>query len=122
VAHFGGALAAWFEVFDQRHIGAGAAHVEREDIADTGIAPHPDRPGHPAGRAGHQDADRVLLGLLRAHQPAVGAQQRKLAGHPSAARRLRKLETYLPTTGRTLALATVVRVRSYSAFPAALHG
>ena len=78
---FGGALAARFKVLDQRHVGAGAADIERQDVADPGIAPHPQRAGHPARGARHQDVNRVLLGLERAHQPAVRTQQRQLARH-----------------------------------------
>ena len=81
MADFGGPLAAGLQIFNQGHVGAGAADVERQDVLDAGIAAHPDGAGDAAGRTRHQDADRMLFGLFRAHQAAIRPEQRQLARH-----------------------------------------
>ena len=74
-----------FEVLDQRDVGRGATDVEGQDVLQARVAPDPERTRDAAGRAGHQQRDRMLLGLLAAHQAAVGAEQRDAALHPGLA-------------------------------------
>ena len=61
VADFGGAHAPRFEIFDERHIGGGAADIQREDIVQPRILGDPQRAGDAAGRAGHEERDRLFF-------------------------------------------------------------
>ena len=78
VAHRGLAPLARHAVEDQRDIGGGAAHVEREQILVAGLPGNPERTGDAAGGAAHQYVDRRVSAGLDRGQPAVRAQDVKV--------------------------------------------
>jgi hypothetical protein len=61
-------------VLAERDVGGGAAHVEREDVVEAGLAGDEQRPCDTAGWSGQNAVDRVARRLARRHQPGVGAQ------------------------------------------------
>ena len=65
-------------ILDQRNIGAGSTHVERQHIGVTAVLGDPHRPGDPAGWTRHQQIDWRIARFFRRHQPAIGAQQAQL--------------------------------------------
>ncbi len=77
----GGAHAARLAILDQRHVGRGAADVERQDVLEAGILGDPHRAGDAAGRPGHQQCDGMLFRFVRRHQAAIRPQQRQAAVH-----------------------------------------
>ena len=81
VADVGRSDSSRLAVLDQRDVGRGAADVEGQDVLEPRVLRHPQGAGYPARRAAHQQRDGVLLGLLRTHQAAVGAEQRQPPSH-----------------------------------------
>ena len=57
---------------DQRDVRAGAAHVERDDIRNTGEPRHVDRADRAGGGAGERGADRHMPRARNRHQAAGG--------------------------------------------------
>ena len=56
----------------QRHVGAGAPHVEGDDVGMPGLAGHRDGAHDAGGGARQQQRDGQSLGLLEGHDAAVG--------------------------------------------------
>ena len=80
MAHAGLAAQPCLIILDQRDIGGGAAHVQRQDVGKVGALGDPHCAGDTAGRARHQQVNRCRAALFGAHQAAVGAQQVELGG------------------------------------------
>ena len=57
-AHSAFALLCRLTRADQAHIGAGAAHVEGNQVGQTELRPEPDAADHPAGRTRKEGVDR----------------------------------------------------------------
>ena len=65
-------------LLDQRDVGRGAAHIERQNIRQLGVLRDPHRARDPARRPRHEQIDRRRAALFGRHQPAVRAQQVEL--------------------------------------------
>ena len=98
VPHGGLAPQLRLTVLHQRHVRGRAAHVEGQQVVVLGLRGNPDGAGNAAGRAAHQQVDRVGLGRVRRGQAAVGAQHVQL----HAAHRVVELLLEIAHVGRHL--------------------
>ena len=78
VAHRGLATQPRLPVHDQRDVGRRAADVHGEQVREARLHRTPQRAGHAARRAGHQQVDREVLGRLRRGEATVGTQDVQL--------------------------------------------
>jgi hypothetical protein len=65
----------------QRDVGAGAAHVEGDQVGIPGQPPHRLRADHAGGGAGQHGAHRQPRRLLETDHPTVGLRQMWRCGH-----------------------------------------
>ena len=72
----------------QGHVVAGAAHVERDEVAHPGALGRERGADHAAGRPREEERDRLLRGQRRRHDAAARAHDQRHAGHAEAAQRL----------------------------------
>ncbi|MCY1513414.1 hypothetical protein D9M68_479100 [compost metagenome] len=69
----------------QRHVGAGAAHVEGDQVGQAGHAAQLGCADHAGGRARHAGAYRGREHRFHRHQASVGMHRGRLGGHAHAA-------------------------------------
>jgi hypothetical protein len=74
VANRGLAADRRLAVLAEGDVGGRAAHVEREDVVEAGLACDEQRPRDTSGRTGEHTVDRIARRLPRRHQPGVGAE------------------------------------------------
>ena len=94
----------------QAHVGAGAAHVERDRVAEAARdRDHRGRGAHPGGRTGEQQPRRMLGRVDERHEPAGRRHHQHVVGERRPPARGTREHT-----ARSAASATVVTIRSYS--------
>ena len=71
-ADFAGSPLGRQPVFNQARLGRGAAHIERQDLVQTGLLAQPGRSQDPGRRPGFDHKGRFVTGQLGRHDPAVG--------------------------------------------------